>query len=83
MGRLPRVSSKTRGEAQQDLGSLAEAVVSLHDRETVRNERFKIFGVRGGQASAGNDCGRSDHRVSPKAPRSPDGVEEARRFDAL
>ena len=49
----------------------------------MRNERFKIFGVRGGQASASNDCGRSDHRVGPKAARSTDGVEEARRFDGL
>ena len=49
----------------------------------MRNERFKIFGVRGGQASASDDCGRSDHRVGPKAACSTDGVKESSRFDGL
>src|ERR1700740_514257 len=46
-------------------------------------ERFKILSVRGGQAGAGNDCGRSDHRSSPKAACSTDGVKESSRFDGL
>ena len=49
----------------------------------MRNERFKICGVRGCQASAGNDRGRSDHRIGPKAACSSDDVKELSRFDGL